>query len=327
MTIKSVVVVAGFDGDGPSQSTLELLAAASGLAADCEVSVVCIGSGLDPVKCRALGAHGAQRVIVVDDAVHAIDLADGWVRELAVLADREKPDVIMFCHSILGSEVAPRLAFRLGTAVVSGCIAIDNRGNDVAWTRSCFGGNAREVISIKTSPIVVTIVEKSFEPLPFDPSATCEFEGLSTAVVPDDLRGRITASSQGNSSGRRLDRAEIVVSGGRGLGGAAQFEQLEELAGLLEGAAGASRVACDLGWCPPSWQVGLSGKTVMPKLYIAFGISGAAQHLAGCGNSGTIVAVNTDPDAEIFKSARFGIVADCNAFMDAFINEVRRIRA
>jgi electron transfer flavoprotein alpha subunit len=127
-------------------------------------------------------------------------------------------------------------------------------------------------------------------------------------------------------TGPRLEDAKVIVSGGRGLNGPEGFKVLEELASMLGGVVGASRVPCDLGWCPRSWQIGLTGKTVLPELYIAVGISGAGHHMAGCGNSRTIVAVNTDPDAAIFREARYGIVGDYRQVVPALIEEIRKVR-
>ena len=125
----------------------------------------------------------------------------------------------------------------------------------------------------------------------------------------------------------RLENANVVVAGGRGLGGPEGFGVLEQLASVLGGAVGASRVACDLGWCPPSWQIGLTGKTVTPELYIAVGISGASHHMAGCGNSKTILAINSDPEAAIFKEARFGVVGDYKEIVPALADEIAKRRA
>jgi electron transfer flavoprotein alpha subunit len=327
MTLSPVFVVAEIDRRVPLQNSLELLAAAIDIAGAGEVIAICLGSGVSDSICRDLGKHGAKRVILVDDPIFGDQLADAWVRELYVLTEEYNPGTILFPHSVLGTEVAPRLAFRLGTAVVMGCIGVQRTDRILSWTRSCYGGNARETVSVKTKPAIVTIREKSFEPKESNPAAIFDLDQRPTVVMPSDLRTRVICRSIGEQSEEKLETADIVVSGGRGMGGANQFERLEQLAELLGGAPGASRVACDLGWCPPSWQVGLSGKTITPNLYFAFGISGAAQHLAGCGNSGAIVAVNTDPDAEIFKSARFGVVADCNEFIDAFISELRKIRS
>ncbi|MDP2707793.1 MAG: electron transfer flavoprotein subunit alpha/FixB family protein, partial [Burkholderiales bacterium] len=124
----------------------------------------------------------------------------------------------------------------------------------------------------------------------------------------------------------RLEDAKVIVAGGRGLNGVAGFGMLAELANMLGGAVGASRVPCELGWCPRSWQIGLTGRTVTPDLYIAVGISGAGHHMAGCGNAKAIVAVNTDPEAAIFRDARYGVVGDYQRFIPAFITEVQKLQ-
>jgi electron transfer flavoprotein alpha subunit len=311
-----------------SANSIELIAAATDLAnRDSKIIVVCLGSGISQKFGRDLSMQGADQVVVVDDQIFEQYVSDAWVLELTTLAREFKPSTVLFPHSTFGTDAAPRLAFRLETAVVTGCVAAEKVDDRIYWTRSCYGGSAREVVSLLTEPSIATIKERAFDPLPPKQSTKIEIELRMTSVICSDVRTRVTEKNENNHSGIKLDTADIVVSGGRGLGGPTQFKLLEELANLLGGAAGASRVACDLSWCPASWQVGLSGKTVAPKLYMALGISGAAQHLSGCGNSGAIVAINTDPEAEIFKSARFGVVADCTEFLPAFIKEIRKIQA
>lgn len=328
MTIAPVLVVIELNEGVPSGNSLELLAVADRISDGGEdIVAACLGAGMNDEIVSELAARGASRVILVDDPVFEPFQADAWVKELAVLARELKPTTLLLPHSLPGTDVAARLAFRLETAVVMGCIGVDTFDGKTHWTRSCYGGNAREVVSITSQPAVATISAKSFEPLPLDSDASTVVEKRATLVTPSDVRTRVTAKSVGPDSGAKLETADTIVSGGRGLGGAQQFEKLSELAELLGGAVGASRVACDLGWCPASWQIGLSGKTVAPDLYFAVGISGAVHHLAGCSNAGVIVAVNTDADAEIFKSAHFGVEADCNEFLPALIREVRKIRS
>ncbi len=322
-----VLVVAEIDGAGPTANSLELLTVARNLATGSgRVVVACLGTRIGEGVGSELAAHGADAVVMVDDPIFTPFQADAWVHELAAIATELKPGTILVPHSLAGVEVAPRLAFRLDTAVATGCVGLDLVDGDARWTRSCYGGNAREVVSIHTTPVIATIAARAFDPLPANQAASVAIDRRPATVDPGNVRARVIAKSAAMTTGVRLENAKVVVSGGHGLGGAAGFEQVRTLAALLGGAAGATRVACDLGWCPRAWQIGQSGKTVVPDLYFALGISGAAQHMAGCGNAGAIVAVNTDPDAEIFKSARFGIVADCNEFLAALIEEIRKVR-
>jgi electron transfer flavoprotein alpha subunit len=324
MIAKPILVVIEQEGGTPSGNSLELLAAAKVIANDPgNIVAVCLSDEIGENIDSELSSCGADKVILIDDPMFEPYQADAWVSELAVLSAELKPETILFPHSLAGAESAPRLAFRLNTAVVMACMSAESVNGTVHWTRSCYGGNAHEVISLNTTPAIATITAKSFDLLPINRDPVSVVENRLAVTKASDIRARVTVKSPGTDTGMNLENAEIVVSGGGGIGGPTQFEKLGELADLLSGAVGASRVACDLGWCPPSWQVGLSGKTVAPKLYIAIGISGAVHHLAGCHNSGTIVAINMDPEAEIFKSARFGVVADCNEFLPALIQEIQ----
>jgi electron transfer flavoprotein alpha subunit len=190
-------------------------------------------------------------------------------------------------------------------------------------TRPCYGGNAQATYSFATSPAIATVRAKSQEPLADPHSGAGETVELAAA---GESRGTIAGREQAVSEGLQLQDASMVVSGGRGLGGPEGFEVMEALASALgddKAAVGASRAACDLGWYPVSQQVGLTGKVVTPDLYIAVAISGASQHMAGCSGSKTIVAINRDEEANIFKSARFGVVADYKAVLPPLIEAIK----
>lgn len=327
MTSDVIFVVLEFEDGLPSENSLELISAAmAARKGDPEVLAVCLGFEITDSALSELAARGANKVVVVDDQVLDPYLAEPWVKELTALAGEYGPSHILFPHSAFGMDCAPRLAFRLETAVVTGCVGIEDVDGITHWTRSCYGGNAGEIVTLLTSPNIATVVPRSFEPLALEAKNKASVDKRSSIVKGSELRTRVLARPERRKLGVRLETANIVVSGGRGLGGPEQFDQLAELADLLGGAPGASRVACDLGWCPSSWQVGLSGKTVAPQLYLAMGISGAVQHMSGCGNSKMIVAINNDPEAEIFKSAGLGIVADCTEILPALIEEIKRIR-
>jgi electron transfer flavoprotein alpha subunit len=215
------------------------------------------------------------------------------------------------------------LAFRLGTGAAMDVVQIEAEGGRLLATRSAYGGNARAQVSFVNSPAVITVRAKSQEPLPEQAGKSGDVEKVTVDV--GDARGRLASHEKVQSEGVRLEDAEVVVSGGRGLGGPEAFEQIEELATILRGAVGASRAVCDLGWYPVANQVGLTGKVVSPNLYVAVAISGASQHMAGCGGSRNIVAINKDPDAPIFKAARFGIVGDWKQILPALAKELRAL--
>ena len=183
--------------------------------------------------------------------------------------------------------------------------------------------NARATYTFNTMPQIATVRGKTNEPAVPDASRNAEITKIAPNL-PDQPSTRLVGREAVKAEGIRLETAEIVVSGGRGLGGPEGFKVVEELASALGAAVGASRAVCDLGWYPVSQQVGLTGKVVSPGLYIAIAISGASQHMAGCGGSKNIVAINKDPEANIFKSSRFGIVGDYQEVVPALIEEVKK---
>jgi len=198
----------------------------------------------------------------------------------------------------------------------------------VGATRPVYGGNAvARIVFGPADPQVVTIRPSAFEPMEPDPGRSGEVENFSPGLDDSQIRVRTIETVKEASEGVRLADADIVVSGGRGLGGAEPFKQLEELARLLGGAVGASRAACDAGWLDYSHQVGLTGKSIAPDLYIAVGISGAKQHMTGCSRAKFLVAINTDEEANIFKEATLGVIGDWSKVFPAFMDEVKKLQA
>lgn len=284
-----------------------------------------LGSGLDGVA-EDLIAHGADTVRVVDAPIFAQYQADAWLPDLVAMIAQARPDAVMAGDTPLGADLAPRLAFRLGTTVATGCNRVRVEGGKLILTRPCYGGKAEEVVSILTSPALFTVKPKSFQPWPKQDKRGGEIVRIDSVLDPASVRTKVREVRVDADDGARLESARTVVAGGGGMKGAQGFELAGRLADALGGAVGASRVACDLGWCPRSLQVGLSGRTVAPELYIAIGISGAAQHLSGCANAKTIVAINTDPNAPIFRFARYGVVGDCHQVMPALIEKIEALR-
>jgi electron transfer flavoprotein alpha subunit len=228
-------------------------------------------------------------------------------------------------HTVIGMDLAPRLAFRLDTAVAMGCEEIAVEGDNILLTRACYGGKALEAVSFTTTPSVATIKAKTQAPLTPDDSREGDLVIVPSRVTEAEIRTRIIDQDRAVAQGIRLENASVIVAGGGGLGGPEGFEAAAELASVLGGAVGASRVACDLGWYPPHYQIGLSGKTVAPDLYIAIGISGAGQHMAGCANAKVFVAINSDADAPIFQYSHFGVVAGYERLIPALTVEIRKL--
>ena len=284
-----------------------------------------LGSGLDGIG-DDLIAHGSDRAYVVDAPGFAGYQADAWLPDLVAILGTVKPAAVIMGHTPQGADLAPRLAFRLGTTVATACNRVSFEAGKLRVTRPCYGGKAEEVVRFLTDPAVFTLKSKCFEPLPAQERRDGEVVRVDSVLDPGSIRTQLRAVRRDAAEGARLETANVVVAGGGGMKSPQGFELIGRLAEVLGGAVGASRVACDLGWCPPSRQVGLSGKTVAPELYIAVGISGAGQHMAGCANAKNIVAINTDANAPIFRFARYGVVGDCHRLVPALIDlfEARR---
>ncbi len=322
----NVLVIADAMDGKATGPVCELLGLARRLAdqAGGAVAAALLGSGGDAVA-KELIARGADKVFVAEHPLLGEYHADAWVPVLAGICRQAACDAILISHNAVGADLAPRLAFRLGTAVATGCVEVVLSAGRFTLTRPCYGGNAREVIAFKTVPVIATVRPGCYDMLAADASRSGTVEQVQPELEATAIRTRIIARKRDAAEGVRLEDARVIVAGGRGLNGADGFGVLAKLAHVLGGSVGASRVPCDLGWCPRSWQIGLTGRTVTPELYIAVGISGAGHHMAGCGNAKAIVAVNTDPAAAIFRDARYGIVGDYQQFIPAFISEVQKL--
>jgi electron transfer flavoprotein alpha subunit len=202
-------------------------------------------------------------------------------------------------------------------------IALEMQDGRLVTTRPAYGGNARAVNSFTTTPAVATVRPKSQDPAEGGSAGAVERVSFDGSGV----RARVLERKAMTAEGVRLEDADTVVTGGRGLGGPENFDVIEELAKELGGAVGATRAVADLGWRPVAEQVGLTGKVVSPTLYIAVAVSGASQHMAGCSGAKNIVAVNKDADANIFKAARFGIVGDYKQIMRPLIDAIKKVKA
>ena len=315
MTLVIVELVNG----KPPLVCLELLALARTLCGSGTVAAMALGA--DAAIAQTLIACGADSVYVSGSAGTAEYDSDSWSASAERLARDLKPAVILAAHNSSGADLAPRLAFRLGGGCATGCVAVEDRDGALHFTRPCYGGNARESVRFKTSPAVATVRAGIYDALPADAAR----HGEVTVVELLPSRVRVIERRRDSGGAQRLEDAKVIVAGGRGLNGPQGFEVLEPLAATLGGVVGASRVPCDLGWCSHTMQIGLTGKTVTPELYIAVGISGASHHLAGCGNARTIVAINTDPEAAIFRDARFGVIGDYAKVVPALTAAIRAL--
>lgn len=218
------------------------------------------------------------------------------------------PNAVLFGNDTYSQELTPRLAHRLGGSAVADGVALLPNGDKLRVKRAVYGGKAVATIELKRVPAVAWLRARAFEPATPREGVHAEFKEVMPEVASSATR--IIERKNEAAGEARLEDASIIVSGGRGLGGPEPFEDLKALAAVISAQVAASRAACDSGWCPPTWQVGQTGKKVAPGLYIAVAISGASQHLAGISDAKNIAAINTDAEAPIFKHCRFGIVED-----------------
>ncbi len=290
------------------------------------LSALLLGSDIKGLAGQAITA-GADKAYVVDDPLLKDYVADAYVSALEKAVGQVKPQVLIMGQTDAGRELAPRLAFRLGTAATLDCVdlAIDGATKRLLQTKPVYGGNARAVYTSNTDPQVVTIRTKAFTAL--EPAASRRGEVVSLAAAPDAsaIRTKVLERKVAETAGIKLEDATVVVSGGRGIGGPEGFTQLQELARLLKGAVGASRPPCDNGWVPDTVQVGLTGKIIAPEVYIAIAISGSSQHMSGCSGAKTIIAINKDREANIFRHARFGVVGDWKKVLPAFTAKIKEL--
>jgi len=291
-----------------------------------ELSAVLTGGEVGNLAQEAI-AYGADRVYVVEDKLLEDYRTDAYVAVMEKAVKQASPRVLLLGQTATGRDLAPRLAFRLETTATMDCIEleIDPETKRLLQTKPVYGGNARAIFSGEAAPQIATVRAKAMSPLERDASRQGEVVAIVAGLDPSAIRTRVLEKVSEEVEGVRLEAAEAVVSGGRGIGSAEGFQQLEALAKLLKGAVGASRPPCDNGWVPDLMQVGLTGKIVAPDLYIAVALSGSSQHMAGCSGCKNIVAINKDAEANIFREARFGVVGDWKKVLPAFTEKVREM--
>ncbi len=310
--------------------TGELLGCGRKLADDLgqELSAVLVGSGISSLAQEAI-ALGADRVYVVDDPLLKDYQTDSYVFVMEKIIRQVMPQILILGQTSIGRDLAPRLAFRLDTAASMDCLelAIDPDSKLMLQTKPVYGGNAQAVFTCESCPQIATVRAKAMSPLERDTSRQGEVITIEAGLDPSAIRTKVLEKVKAEVEGIKLEDAEVIVSGGRGIGGADGFKQLGELAKILKGAPGSTRPPCDNGWVPEPLHIGLTGKIVTPDLYIAVAISGASQHMAGCSGSKNIIAINKDPEANIFKVAHYGVVGDWKKVIPAFTDKVKELLA
>ncbi|WP_042354854.1 electron transfer flavoprotein subunit alpha/FixB family protein [Bacillus rubiinfantis] len=318
------VLVLGETRDGSLRNvTFEAVAAAKTVAEGGEVVGVLIGDVVNALG-EELIKYGADRVVVVEDAKLAQYTSDGYAQALLAVIDQEQPEGLIFGHTALGKDLSPRIAAKLSSGLISDATAVEATGGNIVFTRPIYSGKAFERKIVTDGLIFATVRPNNIAPLEKDESRSGEVSAVSVEIK--DLRTIIKEVVRKATEGVDLSEAKVVVSGGRGVKSAEGFAPLKELADVLGGAVGASRGACDAEYCDYSLQIGQTGKVVTPDLYIACGISGAIQHLAGMSNSKVIVAINKDPEANIFKVADYGIVGDLFEVVPMLSEEFKKLK-
>jgi len=319
MGIPKIVVYAEAEGDKPATSTLELLTKARELADT--VECVYVGTNADALA-GALGEHGATKVHAVDPG----DVLPGIVgaAALAGLVASDAPDAVLFAQSYDGRDAIARLSVKLDRPVLTNGTDLKVDGDAMVVGTAIFGGNTLvDTAFTAEKPFLAAIRPKSFAAEPSG-GAAAEVVALDAGDAGRAGEAKVLERHVEEREGPKLEEAPVVVSGGRGIGSAEAFGPIvDELAKLLNGASGASRAIVDAGWVPYSKQVGQTGKTVKPKLYIALGISGATQHLVGMKGSDTILAINKDGEAPIFSVADLGIVGDVHKVVPKIIEALQ----
>lgn len=287
---------------------------------------VVIGQNVEGVAKEAI-AYGADEVLLVEGEEYYNYNTDTFAYALEELVKKYKPSTVLIGATNNGRDIGPRVACRLKTGLTADCtnLGIDEESGNMAWTRPAFGGNLMATILCPNSrPQMGTVRPGVFKKSAKDEAKTGEIIREDIHLEADKVKTKLLERIKEVSESVNLEEAEIIVSGGRGVGSAENFSYIRDLAEVLGGTVGASRAAVDAGWIPHAHQVGQTGKTVAPKIYIACGISGAIQHLAGMSGSDTIIAINKDEDASIFEVADYGIVGDLFEVIPAFIEEIKK---
>ena len=320
--MNKVLVLGELNGNDLDNGVFELLSLLNNLnVSNEEITVGIFGDNLQAkdailkqIPCSKIVAHSNIDTNNLNPNILS-KLASSIVEDL-------KPNKILISKTNLGQDLAPRLAFKFGWGLVNDCLDIEkNENNDWTGIRPIFGGNFISKINIKTSTEIYCVRPKVFDSLT-DKTISPEIEYIQ---FTDDLETKTKVLERINeqSEGLRLEDADIVIAGGRGLGGPEPFETLDEIAGLLNAAVGASRAVCDAGWMDHSYQIGLTGKDISPNLYLTVAISGASQHMAGCSNSKHIVSIDKNVEANIFNDAEFGAIGDWKNILPGFLDALK----
>lgn len=323
---KGVLIMAEVADGNLSPMTKELLGCGRRLADDSgeDLYAIIIGEGVADISQAAISL-GADKVYTIDNPSLKDYSNSSYTQAMEIGVNQIMPRIVLIGHTSIGCDLAPSLAFRLETAAVTDCIelAIDPDSKQLLQTRPVYGGNALATFTGECYPQIATLRAKIYPPAEENTSRKGEIIPIDAKLEPPKVEviERVSQKEEGVS----LEDASVVIAGGRGIGSEDGFKQLGELASLLSGAVGATRPPCDNGWVSSSAQIGLTGKIIAPDIYMAVGISGSSQHTSGCSGAKNIIAINKDPEANIFKVAHYGIVGDWKKILPAFTNRIKEL--
>lgn len=328
---RNILIFGETDKGALSSLTLELMGIGATLAGELKHQLhIAFFGGAVPASIGKVYGYGADRVYACADPSLEDYVPDVYLQAIEQLVKELKPLIIMFGQTDRGLDLAPRLAFRMNAGAILDCIdlKIDAAEGFVEQVKPVFGGKAHGLFRCNVLPQIISVRQGSFTPAAYDDSKQGEVIPLGLSLDPTRVRTRFVSKIRDAnlSLAVNLAAASVVVGGGRGLKKKKGVDLIRETADLLGGAIAGSRPAVDNGWIPNLLQVGLTGKRINPQLYVAVGISGSLQHMAGCSKSRTIVAINSDESAPIFKLSHFGVVGDYGEVLEGFNDELRRIK-
>lgn len=310
--------------------SLELLGEGRRIADELGVKLTALllGNNIEALA-KTLAEHGADEVLVADDKNLEHYTTDAYTKVICDLANERKPGILFVGATFIGRDLGPRIAARLSTGLTADCtsLAVEGENGDLLATRPAFGGNLMATIACPDHrPQMATVRPGVFAKITTDPS-NCNIEKVDVQLADSDVRTKVLETIKAKKDIIDIAEADFIVAGGRGVGSKENFKLLEDLAAALEGSVGGSRAAVENGWIDGAYQVGQTGKTVRPQIYIACGISGAIQHVAGMQDSDLIIAVNKDDSAPIMKIADYAIVGDVAKVVPELIAQVKEIKS
>ena len=308
--------------------TRELLGCARKLANQLgeELSAAVLGNQVAALAQEVI-AYGVDKVSLADNPILEHYSNESYTNIMEVILNQVMPKVLLIGQTAIGRDLAPSLAFRLGTSAITDCIelSINVESGQLLQTKPVYGGNLMATFVSECCPQIATVRPKAYSPM--EPNNSKQGKIINIDIKPETAPARTKVVSKVSQSkeGVRLEDAAVVIGGGRGIGSAEGFKQLEELASLLGGAIGATRPPCDNGWIQDAAQIGLTGKIIAPDFYMAIAISGSSQHISGCSGAKNIIAINKDTEANIFNVARFGIIGDWKKVIPTFTEKIRQL--